>query len=148
LWYCYYCTQGVLLDELHKLHEKYGDIIRIAPNELSYIDPKAWNDIYGHRVGKGELMKDPTFYSSISSGPGSIINAERSRHSLLRKQASHGFSERALKTQEHVIKRYADLMIERLEECAATEKETVNIVDWYNVSGYEISSGTRVMSSI
>jgi cytochrome P450 len=86
-------------------------------------------------VGKGELMKDPTFYSSISSGPGSIINADRSRHGLLRKQASHGFSERALRSREHVIKDYADLMLARLEESVAIGKPTVDIVDWYNVSG-------------
>lgn len=80
------------------------------------------------------MVKDPTFYSNISSGPGSIINAEQFRHRILRKQASHGFSERALRSQEDVIKKYADLMLERLEECAASENPTVDIVDWYNVS--------------
>lgn len=97
-------------------------------------------------MGKAELVKDPTFYSSISSGPGSIINADRSRHGLLRKQASHGFSERALRSQEHVIKKYADLMLERLEECAASGKPTVNIVDWFNVSGCKDSSGTLMIN--
>lgn len=146
LWYCYHCSQGTLLHALHKAHQKYGDVVRTAPNELSYTDPKAWNEIYGHRVGKAELVKDPTFYSSISSGPGSIINADRSRHGLLRKQASHGFSERALRSQEHVIKKYADLMLERLEECAASGKPTVNIVDWFNVSGCKDSSGTLMIN--
>jgi cytochrome P450 len=137
LWYCYFCTQGDLHNILHKAHQKYGDVVRIAPDELSYTDPHAWNDIYGHRVGKGELTKDPTFYSSMSSTQGSIINADRSRHGHLRKQASHGFSERALRSQEHVIKKYADLMIERLAEYAASDNPTVNIVDWYNVSRYK-----------
>lgn len=136
LWYCYYCTSGSLIHVLHEAHQKYGDVVRIAPNELSYTDPKAWNDIYGHRVGKRELMKDPTFYSSISSGPNSIINADRSRHGHLRKQASHGFSERALRSQEHVIIKYVDLMLERLAELARSGKSSVDIVDWYNVSKY------------
>ncbi|KAK4553510.1 hypothetical protein LTR86_009306 [Recurvomyces mirabilis] len=109
-----------------------------APNELSYTDPRAWNDIYGHRVGKPELMKDPLFYSSISSGSGSIINADRSRHGHLRKQASHGFSERALRSQEHVIETYADLFIERLQECAASKGGSVNIVDWFNFFTFDV----------
>ena len=71
----------------------------------------------------------------MSSGEGSIIKADRSRHGLLRKQASHGFSEKALRSREHVIIEYADLLLARLEESVATGKPVVNIVDWYNVSG-------------
>lgn len=134
LWYCYYCVQGTHIHAINRAHKKYGDIVRTAPNELSYINAQAWHDIYGHRSGKREIMKDPTFYSSISSGTGSILNADRARHGHLRKQASHGFSERALRSQEHVIIKYADLMLERLEMCVASNKQTVNLVDWYNVS--------------
>lgn len=82
-------------------------------------------------------MKDPTFYTNLSSGPGSIISADRARHAHLRKQASHGFSERALRDQEHVIQKHADLFLERLEAAAASGQPTVNIVDWYNVSESE-----------
>ncbi|KAH6872093.1 cytochrome P450 [Thelonectria olida] len=101
LWYCWHCVRGTLIYAVHDAHKKYGDMVRIAPDELSCITAEAWKDIYGHRAGKEEMMKDPTFYSSISSGPGSIINAERSRHGHLRKKASHGFSEVALRSQEH-----------------------------------------------
>lgn len=87
-------------------------------------------------------MKDPTFYASMSSGEGSIINANRARHGPLRKQASHGFSERALKSQEHVIVSYVDLMLSRLEESIALGKSTVDMVDWYNVSELIILSST------
>jgi len=48
-------------------------------------------------LAKPELTQDPMFYSSISSGTDSIINADRSRHGPLRKQSSHGFCERALR---------------------------------------------------
>ena len=118
---------------LHEAHNVYGDVIRIAPDELSYIDPDAWGQVYGHRSGKSEIMKDPTFYSSISSGQGSIINAERNRHGHLRKQMSHGFSEKALRDQEGAIRRYADLFIERLSQISKKPDERVDIVSWYNV---------------
>jgi hypothetical protein len=29
------------------VHRKYGDIVRIGPNALSYADPQAVHDIYG-----------------------------------------------------------------------------------------------------
>jgi len=125
LWYCYHTVRGNLHTVLHAAHEQHGDVVRIAPDELSYIDPRAWGDIYGHRAGKAEVRKYTVFYSSI-------INADRSRHCPLRKQASHGFSERALRSQEQVFEKYADLFIQRSDESAASRTSTVDILDWFN----------------
>lgn len=32
---------------IKKLHDEFGPVVRIAPSELSYIDSRAWQDIYG-----------------------------------------------------------------------------------------------------
>ena len=45
--FVYYQTTGRLPQEMMKWHEKYGDTIRIAPNDLSYIQGQAWFDIHG-----------------------------------------------------------------------------------------------------
>jgi hypothetical protein len=34
----------------YHLHEKYGPVVRISPDELSFTEPYAWEQIYGHRV--------------------------------------------------------------------------------------------------
>lgn len=133
LWYCWHLVRGDLPFAIHRLHLKYGHVLRVAPNELSYTHPDAWNQIYGHRPGKGELMKDPTFYNALASGSGSIVKANRERHAHLRKHMSHGFSERALRTQESVVRFYADLFIQRITEISAGEKGVVDMVNWYNV---------------
>lgn len=36
--------------KIKDLHDIYGLVVRIAPNELSFISPKAWNDIYSDRT--------------------------------------------------------------------------------------------------
>jgi hypothetical protein len=33
------------------LHEKYGPVVRVSPNELSFISVEAREEIYGLRVG-------------------------------------------------------------------------------------------------
>lgn len=48
---------------MHQLHLKYGPILRLMPNELSFIDPEAWRDIYGHRQGHPQFHKDRTYIS-------------------------------------------------------------------------------------
>ena len=36
--------------KIKDLHDIYGPVVRIAPNELSFISPKAWNDIYSDKT--------------------------------------------------------------------------------------------------
>ena len=48
-----------------KLHEQYGDVVRVAPDELSFASASAWKDIYATRsgvVGGSPFLKgwDPT----------------------------------------------------------------------------------------
>lgn len=40
--------RGVLPFAIKNLHDTYGDVVRIGPDELSYISGQAWEDIYGH----------------------------------------------------------------------------------------------------
>jgi hypothetical protein len=49
---------GVLYLSTHELHKKYGNVVRVAPDELSFIDPQAWKDIYTARTGKELMHKD------------------------------------------------------------------------------------------
>jgi hypothetical protein len=131
LWYTRSLLSGQLPYDLERLHNQYGDVVRIAPNELSYTNSVAWKDIYGHRSGKPEMPKDPDFYVS---GPGSILIAPRERHSHLRRLLSHGFSEKALREQEQTIQRYADMFLKGLHDQCHAGHEPVDLVRWYNVS--------------
>ncbi|GMF80618.1 unnamed protein product [Aspergillus oryzae] len=128
LWYAWHCAKGSLPFAIHELHLRYGDVVRVAPDELSYIHPDGWNEIYGHRPGQSEIPKDPSFYSSALSSPEGIFRAPRDRHGYIRRQMSHGFSEKSMREQEDTIRHYADLMISYLSTQANGPKE--NVVDF------------------
>lgn len=50
-----------------ELHQKYGEVVRVAPNELSFSGNAAYKDIHGHKKpGQSTLEKDPQFYRSPS----------------------------------------------------------------------------------
>jgi len=53
---------GTLNEDISRLHERYGEVIRLAPNELSFSTKQAWKDIYMHRSGHKESKKDPVWY--------------------------------------------------------------------------------------
>lgn len=132
LWYVVESCRGTIPFTILKLHQKYGRIVRIAPDELSISEPAAWKQIYGHRAGKGEVPKDKVFYSSIASLQESIIVSPGSRHGDIRRLMSYGFSEKALREQEGLIQRYCALFMERLEGLRVADKE-IDMVKWYNV---------------
>jgi hypothetical protein len=35
---------------MHRLHEKFGPVVRYSPNKLSSTEPETWKEIYGHHV--------------------------------------------------------------------------------------------------
>lgn len=42
------------------LHLRYGEVVRVSPNELSFSGADAWKDVYGHKkAGQPTLTKDP-----------------------------------------------------------------------------------------
>jgi cytochrome P450 len=49
----------------------------------------------------------------------------------MRRSLSHAFSEKALRAQEGLIQSYVDLLVQRLGEHAAEDKE-VDLRTWYS----------------
>lgn len=136
IWYVYHLLKGRLPFAVQKVHEKYGPAVRLAPDELSFVGGDAWKSIYGYKHGTaGEMPKDPQMYLNTSAGGLSIFGAPSERHGTLRRLLSHGFSEKALRSQEPIIQHYLDLFIRRLRDLGAKGKK-VDIVTWYNVSIY------------
>jgi hypothetical protein len=81
-----------ILDQ--KLHAKYGEVVRIKPNQLSFIREDAWKDIYMHRQGQPQMAKRGRGTSN-KNGAYNIINAPDDIHARQRKSLSHAFSEKA-----------------------------------------------------
>lgn len=58
-----YCLlTGKLVRREREFYEKYGEIIRLAPDEVSFASEAAWNDIYTFRRGHKRALRDKTFY--------------------------------------------------------------------------------------
>ncbi|KAK7937712.1 cytochrome P450 [Apiospora aurea] len=120
------------------LHEQYGDVVRIAPNELAFASAEAWRDIYGVRSGR-ELPKAPDFYFPSDNIPTSIMNAPtREEHGKLRKAIAPSFSDGAMRKQEPVISGYVDLLIQRLRENCDGGKAELDMKDWYTFATFDI----------
>lgn len=121
------------------LHQRYGDIVRIAPDELAFSHPDAWKEIMGHTDGDTEMSKAAWYYRPIEQ-PLQILTEERTQHRNLRRQMAHGFSEKNMRDQEPIIRKYVDLLIDRLHQHCTNfgMPPAVVLSDWYNFTTFDI----------
>lgn len=130
--------RGTLPLDMLQLHQKYGEVVRIAPDELAFSNPAAWKDIMGHRTGGDEFAKQMKFYRPVEAEHVNIVNADREEHSRLRRQLAHGFSDKSMHDQEPLIGSYIDLLIKRLYENCAGGSKPLNLGAWYNYTTFDI----------
>jgi cytochrome P450 len=121
------------------LHDKYGPVVRVMPNELSFNTAKAWEDIYGHRVGMPNMDKDPIHVGAVEAIPGAtnLTMAPDAHHARQRRALAHAFSKQALLEQEPILKGYVNLFITKLRELSH-RGEAANMVSWYNFCTFDI----------
>lgn len=103
-WLAYVAARGDRSNAVHELHEKYGKIVRIAPNHVSVADPKAIEVIYAH--GNGSLKTE--FYDAfVSIRPGLFNTRDRAAHTRKRKLVSNIFSQQNVLLFEPHVRRHA-----------------------------------------
>ena len=136
----YWHWQGKIIFKISEIHDKYGTVVRIMPNELAFIGPEAWNDIYGHRkTGESEFAKQPSFYQPTGEKHHSVVYCGRAEHAALRRALSHGFSDRSMREQEATILTYVDLLVQRLNERSKGEKGgVINMREWFNYTTFDL----------
>lgn len=143
LYYAYHLWGGTYCSNMIKLHKKYGPVLRIAPDELSYASAQAWQDIYGQTFANrtADLEKDRSWYMVASNGVDSIITAPFDVHYRFRRLLQVPLSDRALVQQERLIQGYIDLLIQRLHENAATKEDPqkkLDVVQWIVYTCFDV----------
>jgi cytochrome P450 len=149
LWRCYRfpyviaIQRGILHKRLKDFHVKYGPIVRIAPDELSYADGRAWKDIYANRPGHLPFERNPIWFQKMKPDePNSIMGPNEADHARYRRAFANSFSERHLKEQAPVVESYVDFFIAKLKEPIngrQWQEKIVNLKEWFHYLLFDIS---------
>jgi cytochrome P450 len=120
------------------LHDKYGDVVRWGPNELSFANKDAWRDIYDRRKDGKVLIKDPWFYRTDDTIRAKhIVNThDPQQHAEMRKMMSYAFSAKALLEQEDLILQYADDLVDAVRELGP--RGPINLVGFFNWTTFDV----------
>ncbi|KAF4626368.1 hypothetical protein G7Y89_g11791 [Cudoniella acicularis] len=134
---------GNLVHDIEKLHQQYGPTIRIAPNEITFSHPDAWNDIFQLRPGHLPFEIDPVWWGTPPGQPESMASAASEMvHRRMRRVLGYGFTQRALRAQEPIIQKYASMLIDRLRDqigvSSNSDDAVVDIVSWFNFFTFDL----------
>ncbi|EMF16370.1 benzoate 4-monooxygenase cytochrome P450, partial [Sphaerulina musiva SO2202] len=141
--YVRHLIKGTTVDNVVDLHRRYGSVVRLTPNEVSFSSGEtAWPDIYGFRTGRlkgrANTQKDPMWYPSPVNGVPSILLDNDENHSKGRRLLSHAFSDKALQEQEPLIQKYVDQLVDRLKEVTSKDDQPVDMTKWYNWMTFDV----------
>ena len=128
---------GYLPYRLKELHDRYGPVVRVAPNELSFIDAMAWKDVYTHK----EYIRPGEWRNRLPGKTSDhFISAGIETHSRFRKVFNAAFSEQALRRQEPIVHYYVGRLMHRLNEAVDAPQPSagINIVDLFNYATFDI----------
>lgn len=130
--------RGRLPHDIKKLHEQYGEIVRLAPDELSFIDSAAWRDIYPKNFLRPYEYKDQPPGKTASN----LIACTEEEHARFRRILAPAFSERYTAAQEPFVRNYVDKLVsklnERIDDSTSRGSTQIDAVEWINYVAFDI----------
>ncbi|KAI0265867.1 high nitrogen upregulated cytochrome P450 monooxygenase 2 [Gloeopeniophorella convolvens] len=130
-WAAYVNARGYHHRYIKSLHDQYGDVVRVGPNELSVRDPSFINQV----LGQGGLPKGPRWDGRPK--PEALVELrDPILHLQQRKPWNRAFSSTAMKEYETVVAKRTRQLVARLEEIVRDsgrkDGAAVNIGAWMN----------------
>ncbi|OQV03600.1 hypothetical protein CLAIMM_08622 [Cladophialophora immunda] len=120
--------------DIKTLHDKYGPVVRISPNELSFNGSQAWEDIYGYRHGRLNMAKDAIHAGPVQPIKGVVsmqYEPDESTHARQKRGLAYSFSQKALNEQEAIIASHEHKLISKVA-AFSQQGQAFNLSDWYN----------------
>ena len=134
--------RGTSYHALDAAHRKFGSVVRIAPNTLSFIKPEAWQDIYGNRKGRPSLAvlpKDPHFYSEMLLEKETITISSDEDAAPIRRSMNAAFSPSALQEIEPMLRDHTRRLMAQLA-ATARARGPIDVQAWFTFSMFDVTS--------
>ncbi|KAF2102472.1 cytochrome P450 [Rhizodiscina lignyota] len=125
------------------LHEKYGDIVRIAPNKLSFANPTAIKDMLG--PGK-DFRKSGFYYVSAATAkgrasPSLFSTLDKDYHDRIKRCVNQAFSTTSLVNYEPYVNHVITLFLEQMHARFANKPGSegiFNLVRWLHFYALDV----------
>ncbi|KAF5329713.1 hypothetical protein D9619_009153 [Psilocybe cf. subviscida] len=123
-----------------RLHDKYGRVVRTAPNEISVNDSYYVPDVLGNSgLPKGPIWEARRLTPAKNRNDDNYLIGVRSlqRHAQLRKPWNRAFGAGPMKDYEAIMLRRAEQLVEHLQD-ACSANTVVDIARWVNFFAFDV----------
>ncbi|CAI6332173.1 unnamed protein product [Periconia digitata] len=123
---------------IHDLHQKYGPIVRLSPDEVAVADLNAFKEI--HKIGSGFLKS--TWYERLANFPkkGMFTMIDPKEYASRRKLLSGSFSKSYLMTHwESTIREKVNLCVSKIKD-SATQNGTADVYNWWMLLASDVTA--------
>ncbi|KAJ5116547.1 Cytochrome P450, partial [Penicillium angulare] len=107
---------GMFIREMEKIHEKYGPIVRISPNELHISDPDYYGELFGGTRDKVPIAALAAFLPTSM-----VVTVGHNLHAARRRPVANYFSKMAVQNLDSVLQSKIDKLCSRMQEVITTE---------------------------
>ncbi|KEF51223.1 uncharacterized protein A1O9_12726 [Exophiala aquamarina CBS 119918] len=119
---------------VHELHQRYGPVVRISPDEVDVADAEAFNEI--HKIGS-PLLKSP-WYVKFRGEVNCFTCADPKVHGRKRKTLARPFSKSSLRDHwEPVVRELARKTVARVKSEA--ELGTADLLKWWTFFATDVT---------
>ncbi|KAI0009218.1 cytochrome P450 [Xylariaceae sp. FL0662B] len=125
-----------------KLHAKYGDVVRLGPNSLSFADPKALKSIYG--LNKGFVKAGSDFYvvqqSTVKGHRLSSLfsTTDNDFHARFRRCVNAAFAMSSLVQYEPFVDNTTKLFLEQTKRLYVANPEGCDFTRWLQFYAFDV----------
>ncbi|KAJ5676604.1 uncharacterized protein N7477_002237 [Penicillium maclennaniae] len=126
--------------DVYALHKKYGDVVRLGPNTLSFSDPSALKSIYG--LNKGFVKSD--FYivqQSVAKGhrlQSLFSSTDNDFHSRFRRCVNSAFAMSALVQYEPFVDNTTKLFLEQTKKLFVDNGSGCDFTQWLQFYAFDV----------
>src|SRR4051812_17814529 len=124
------CAKGKRHLDLLEAHRKYGPIVRVAPNMLSFDTGSSARTIYGPR--HANLVKSDfhlTLDATVST-PSVFAIVDKEVHAFRRRVILHAFTENAMNESGQFCLHYTRILRDELKNTVKNGWTKVNMGEW------------------
>ncbi|KAJ0123947.1 hypothetical protein J7T55_012419 [Diaporthe amygdali] len=136
LWRTTKYASGQWHQDILDLHRKYGPVVRISPNEVSFVDQAALEQVYSHTTG----TKKTSWYDTWTfrgAGTGFFNTTNTQEHAFLRKRVAGAYSKSAIMTQESSVQEVFDHLWRKFRQFAKDGQE-IDLQVWANYLAFDV----------
>ncbi|KAJ7784115.1 cytochrome P450 [Mycena metata] len=135
LWLTWITSCGKLHVYLKSLHDEYGSIVRIGPNELSITDAPLVSAIMGpNGMAKGPMWDGRVILPGKGARENLLGMHDLKKHAVLRKVWNRGFLPTSIKGYEPILVR----RVAQLTEALSAQDGSVDLSRWLSFFAFDI----------